>query len=65
MRIAHVAIILTVASRASADRSIEIDRAMAKWAAGDQVLKRGSETMKTGAKVTTHPWTPPDAGVAK
>ncbi len=28
-------------------------------AAGDQVLKRGSETLKPGSKVTTRPWTPP------
>jgi membrane fusion protein (multidrug efflux system) len=34
-------------------------------AAGDQVLKRGSETMKPGTKVSTHASTPPDAGVAK
>jgi len=32
-------------------------------AAGDQVLKRGSETLKPGTKVTTHVWIPPDAGV--
>jgi RND family efflux transporter MFP subunit len=32
-------------------------------AAGDQVLKRGSETLKPDSKVTTKPWTPPDAGV--
>jgi multidrug efflux pump subunit AcrA (membrane-fusion protein) len=31
-------------------------------AAGDQVLKRGSEVMTTGTKVSTKPWTPPDAG---
>jgi RND family efflux transporter MFP subunit len=34
-------------------------------AAGDQVLKRGSETMATGTKVTTKPWTPPDGGPGK
>lgn len=27
--------------------------------AGDQVLKRGSETLKTGARVSTKPWVPP------
>ena len=31
-------------------------------AAGDQVMKRGSETLKAGAKVATRPWMPPDAG---
>jgi RND family efflux transporter MFP subunit len=34
-------------------------------AAGDQVLKRGSETIATGTKVSTKPWTPPDAGIGK
>ncbi len=31
-------------------------------AAGDLVLRRGSEVMATGTQVKTRPWTPPDAG---
>jgi membrane fusion protein, multidrug efflux system len=43
----------------------ELVEVFGELAAGDQVLRRGSETMKTGTKVTTHVWAPPDAGVAK
>ena len=34
-------------------------------AAGDQVLRRGSETLASGTKVTTKPWTPPAGSAAK
>jgi hypothetical protein len=43
----------------------ELVEVFGELTAGNQVLKRGSETMKTGTKVSTRPWTPSDAGVAK
>jgi len=33
-----------------------------RGAAGDRVLRRGSETLKLGATIATRVWTPPDAG---
>jgi len=37
----------------------ELVEVFGELAAGEQVLKRGSETLKPGAKVATKPWAPP------
>jgi len=40
----------------------EIVEVFGELSAGDQVLKRGSETLKPGSKIVTHLWNPPNPG---